>query len=181
MFDCTFTNPPIGAPPVQGLLGAVLVSNCTSPGSDRVVDSKTAIDIPPGRRGAAGSSARQTFFRSEVEVPARCSMLERDFGAKGDGKADDTQALRATVKAARKHGKRAIAYLPCGQYRVYQDDRHVGEDYVVGGAGAGLAMRHAGAVGRQRARSRGGVAVFHVSNARNVPLEDLGDDALRLF
>ena len=173
LFDCTFTNPPDGGAPVQGCWGAALVSNCTSPGSDRVVDSKTAIDIPPGRRGAAVSSARQTFFRSEVEVPGKVFDARRDFGAKADGKADDTQALRATIEAARKHGRRAIAYLPCGQYRVTKTIDIAGEDYVVGGSGlcwqCGTRVLWGGK-GPERGQE---VAVFHVSNARNVALQDL--------
>ena len=58
------------------------------------------------------TSAQQRSFRSEANIPGKVFDARRDFGAKGDGKSDDTDAVVATIKAAREHGKGAIAYLP---------------------------------------------------------------------
>ena len=174
LFDCTFTNPPDRSPPVQGCRGAaVLVSNCQSDGTDSVLDTKTAISIPPGKRGAAVSSARQTFFRTVVEMPGKVFDARRDFGAKGDGKTDDTQALLATIQAARQHGKQAIAYLPHGQYRVTATIDVSGADYAIGGAGLCWQCGTRVFWGGKRPPPGQEVAVFHVHNARNVTIEGL--------
>jgi len=182
IFDCTFTNPPSDAPPVM-LSSAeipVILSNCKSEGTKGLLGlsqrSKTPIKpllIPAGQRGPAVTSARQTFFRSDVQVGGKVFDAKRDFGAKGDGKTDDTDAIMATIAAAREHGKGALAYLPNGQYLVKKTIEVTGEDYFVGGAGccwdAGTAVRWAGP-----APAEGGeVAIFHVKNARNIKLAGL--------
>lgn len=177
IFDCTFTNPPDRSAPVQGgPNAAVLISNCASPGTDSVLDeklAKLAITIPPGRRGPAVTSARQNFFRSEVKLPGKVFDARRDFGAKGDGKADDTPALLATIKAAREHGQGAVAYLPHGQYRVTASIDIDGSDYSIGGAGYGWQCGTRVLWGGKRHDGGQEVAVFHVHNARNVAIEDL--------
>jgi len=61
----------------------------------------------------------------------------RSRGAAGDGRADDTEALRKTVAAARAHGRDALAYLPAGTYLVRETLRLEGRDYRLGGAGWG--------------------------------------------
>lgn len=181
IFDCTFTHPPSDAPPVM-LPSAeipVIFSNCKSEGTAGVLGSSNEylrdtpikpLVVPHGQRGPAVTSARQTFFRSDVEVSGKVFDAKRDFGAKGDGKADDTTAILATIQAARAHGKGAIAYLPNGQYLVTKTLEVTGEDYRVSGAGccwdAGTAIRWGGpapAVGDE-------VAIIRVKNARNVKL-----------
>lgn len=177
IFDCTFTNPPDKSAPVKGgPNSAVLISNCDSPGTDGVLNAdlaKQAITIPPGKRGATVTSAKQNFFRSEVPIPGKVFDAKRDFGAKGDGKADDTAALVAAIKAAREFGKGAIAYLPCGQYRVTSTIEVFGKDYTIGGAGLGWTVGTKVFWGGPRPRDGGEVAVFHVSNAANVAIEDM--------
>jgi hypothetical protein len=177
LFDCTFTNPPDRGAPVQGgKNAAVLVSNCSSPGTDGVLNAslaKTAIEIPPGKRGAAVTSAKHSFFTSDVPVPGKVFDARRDFGAKGDGKTDDTAALVATIKAARDYGRNALAYLPCGQYRVTATLEIAGSNYQVGGAGFGWTVGTKVFWGGARPVKGGEVAVFHVSNASNVTLGDM--------
>ena len=182
IFDCTFTNPPSDAPPV--VLGSaeipVILSNCESKGTKELLGlsqpSKTPIKplvIPAGKRGPAVTSARQTFFRSDVTVGGKVFDAKRDFGAEGDGKADDTDAIVATIAAAREHGKGAIAYLPCGQFIVKKPIEITGSDYRVSGAGccwdAGTAVRWAGPA----AAEGGEAAIFHVKNATNLELAGL--------
>lgn len=43
---------------------------------------------------------------------------KRDFGAKGDGQADDTAALQAAIDAINKDNAPAVLYLPAGTYRI---------------------------------------------------------------
>ena len=68
-------------------------------------------------------------------MPARVFDARRDFGAAGDGKADDTAAIRKAIDAARQHRRKAIAYLPTGTYRITDTLRITGRDYCVGGSG----------------------------------------------
>ncbi|MCY2996266.1 MAG: glycosyl hydrolase family 28-related protein [Planctomycetota bacterium] len=173
LFDCTFKNPPGTQAPVL-TRSPVLISNCTSEGTEGVLGkavAEKALVIPPGKRGPAVTSARQTFFRSAVEIPDKVFDAKRDFGAKGDGKADDTDAIVAAIQAAREHGKRAIAYLPHGQYRVTKTIEVSGADYFIGGAGLGWQAGTLVVWGSPRPAAGGEVAVFHVKNARHVTLE----------
>jgi hypothetical protein len=176
VFDCTFTHPPDSQAPVQGSRGAaVLISNCRSEGTAGVLDknlSEKAITIPAGRRGSVILSASEHSFRSEVQVPGKVFDVRRDFGARGDGKADDTPAILAAIKAAREYGRGAIAYLPCGQYRVTKTIDVFGADYVIGGAGAGWTCATQVMWAGKRAEPGQEVAMFHISNANNVVLEE---------
>jgi len=174
IFDCTFTNPPDDSPAVQGLGGTVLISNCRSESAGGVLPANfkgNVVQIPPGKRGPAVTSARQTFFRSEVEIPGKVFDVKRDFGAKGDGKTDDTEAVLAAVKATREYGKGAIAYFPCGQYVVKKTIEVFGKDYYLGGAGMGWTAGTVVAWGGKRAAPGEDVAIFHVKNADKVRLE----------
>jgi hypothetical protein len=46
--------------------------------------------------------------------------LRRDYGAKGDGKADDTAALQKALDDLVKHEKACVLYIPAGKYRLTQ-------------------------------------------------------------
>lgn len=97
-------------------------------------------EIPPSRKGGALESTRQTFFRQTVEVPGKIFDARRDFGAKGDGKTDDTVAVQATINAAKKAGKGSQAYFPMGRYVVTSTLKLSGADYSVAGSGFGSAL-----------------------------------------
>jgi hypothetical protein len=46
--------------------------------------------------------------------------LRRDYGAAGDGKADDTAALQHALDDLTKHEKACVLYVPAGKYRLTQ-------------------------------------------------------------
>ena len=91
--------------------------------------------VPPGALKGVVKSAQYRFLRSTAKVPAKVCDAKRDFGAKGDGKADDTAAIQAAIDAARKAGKGAIAYLPVGHYVITKSLKIAGSDYAFGGGG----------------------------------------------
>lgn len=145
LFDCVFTKPLTNAAPVQIEDGGLrlIVSNNKAPGCVDVV--KPAADtklyqVPAGKMGGVVRSASQTFFRSRARIPGKVFDAKRDFGAKGDGIADDTGAINKAIAAARVHGKGAIAYLPAGKFVVSETLRLTGRDYFFGGSGYRTAL-----------------------------------------
>ena len=46
--------------------------------------------------------------------------VKRDFGAVGDGKADDTAALQRGLEEMREHKRASVLFIPAGTYRITQ-------------------------------------------------------------
>ncbi len=140
MFDCVFSRPPSARPAVRLLSASqrLLISQNTPDEVEKLVERVPGAEIhfiPPGQRRGVVKSARQSFLRSEVSQPGKVYDAVRDFGAKADGKTDDTAALQAAIDAAREHGQGAIAYFPAGHYAISQSLRVTGGGYTVGGSG----------------------------------------------
>jgi len=162
IFDCVFTNPPNTAAPIRlantaAFQQALVVSNNRSDGTESVVDpgpNSRVVDIPPGKRGAVLTSAAQRFLSDTARADGRIFDAKRDFGAAGDGKADDTEAIRRTLAAARDHGRGAVAYLPYGRYRITDTIEVAGADYAIESTGWGSALVWDGAAGGTMMRVR---------------------------
>jgi len=140
MFDCSFAGGPAGCPPVRILKDGqrLIASENRAEGAPSLLNEGhkgRVYAIPPGKRRGAIASASRRFFRDAAEVPTRVFDAKRDFGAKGDGRTDDTAAIQRAIDAAREHGRGAIAYLPTGTYVVTDTLRITGRDYSVGGTG----------------------------------------------
>jgi hypothetical protein len=140
MFDCRFSHPPGADPPVRALRAGqrLILSENVADGSSELVGGDNQphrYEVPGGQRKGAVRSASQRFFRSTARIPGKVFDAQRDFGAKGDGRTDDTAALGRCIDAARSHGRQAIAYLPTGVYNVTQTLKITGRDYFVGGSG----------------------------------------------
>jgi hypothetical protein len=138
IFDCTFTNPPSSDPPVNLGSATVLVhSNNVWPSGRALVGGNTQFvqEIPKGTRGASITSANQKFFSSTAKIPGKVFDAKRDFGARGNGTGDDSDAIQKTIDAARAHGKGAIAYIPRGRYNITTTINITGGNYYVGGSG----------------------------------------------
>ncbi len=80
-----------------------------------------AAPLPAANNSQAPAPAPAT---EEFNGPfAGWKNLKTDFGAKGDGKADDTAALKAGLESLAEHGKGKpgnpyVLYLPAGTYRI---------------------------------------------------------------
>ncbi len=72
-----------------------------------------------GASGLASSAFAQATDEEFVGPFASWLDVKRDFGAIGDGKADDTPALQRALDDLRIH-KKAVLYLPAGTYRLTQ-------------------------------------------------------------
>jgi hypothetical protein len=82
-------------------------------------------DLPTGQYtlsvdnglGGADTRASAGTIRIERPAPPPAAVFDvKSFGAKGDGKADDTRALSDAIAAAGKEG--GTVYLPRGRYKV---------------------------------------------------------------
>ncbi len=173
IFDCVFTKPPqdrqdAGLPPVRvpGEGQRLLVSGNQvheAPGLTQGA-RPMLMTIPPGERHGAIRSARQSFLRETAHLPKRVFDARRDFGAKGNGLADDTTAIQKTIDAAVAASGDAIAYLPTGRYVITSTLRITGKNFFVGGSGWSTKLVWKG--------SEGGVMV-EVRDPQRVTLEDL--------
>jgi len=140
LFDCAFRDGPAGSAPVrvQRVGQRLIVSGNEAPGAPGVFQpghGARLYEVPAGQRQGTLLAAGRHFLRSQANVPTRVVDAKRDFGAKGDGVTDDTEALRKALDAARTHGQGALAYLPTGTYVISDTLRLTGSNYSVGGSG----------------------------------------------
>jgi hypothetical protein len=141
IFDCVFTNAPSANPPIRLNSSKSVVHSNNRTSTSALFGGRTehVVEVPNGQRGGSVTSARQSFFKSDVAIPSKVFDAKRDFGAKGDGRTDDTGAIQRAIDAAREHGRGAIAYLPRGQYRA-KTLNITGGNYTVGGANLSTAL-----------------------------------------
>ena len=98
-------------------------------------------------------------------MPGKIFDAKCDFGAKADGKADDTEAVQRAIDAAREHGKGAMAYLPAGQYKI-------SKTIEVGGSNWSLAGTALEATGLTWSGEAGGT-LMHVADPDHVTIENI--------
>ena len=139
LFDCSFSGGPAGRAPVRvARAGQRLIVSANRAEGGKVIQpghKGRVYVVPAGRRKGSIASAGRRFLRDAATVPGRVFDARRDFGVVGDGRADDTAAVRKAIDAARKHGRGAIAYFPTGTYAVRETVGITGGNYVVGGSG----------------------------------------------
>ena len=169
MFDCAFSGGPAGKSPVRINRTAqrLIVSGNRTDGDRDVIrpgHKGRLYVIPAGKRKGSLRSAGRRFLKNRATVPTRVFDARADFGAKGDGRVDDTIALQKAIDAARKHGRGAIAYFPTGLYAIHRTLRITGKDYAVGGSGFQTRLRWKGAEGG---------TMIEVRDPLNVTLENL--------
>jgi hypothetical protein len=144
VFDTVFTNPPSKEAPIQiGNPNQRLILSMNSAGDGPLVkkpDTASVIEIPAGTRMGSITSAKRSFLRSKLDVSGKVFDAKRDFGAKGDGTTDDTEAIQKAIAAAREHGHNAVAYLAGGQFVVKQTLLLTGSDYALSGSGYRTAL-----------------------------------------
>ncbi len=115
----------------------IILAGNTISGVEKLIAKETSrtvtVDLPsPSPLKLTG---KEDFMPRKVVLPGQHFDVKSDFGAKGDGKADDTEAIQNAINAAQKHGNNAIAYLPKGTYRITRTLDISGKDYFVGGSG----------------------------------------------
>ena len=129
-------------------------------------DCGKVYEFPAGTRsGCLITSARQSFLKTSVPMPGKIFDARRDFGARGDGRADDTAAVQRAIDAARKEGNGAMAYLPAGAYKITGT-------LEIGGANWSLAGAAVGATRVDWAGPAGGTLV-HVADPEHITIENI--------
>jgi len=169
IFDSVFTCPPGGTPPLKIDRDGqrLILSNNRAEGAEYLVQpghKGVIYRVPPGQLGGSIRSAQQRFITDSVRIPGKVFDAKRDFGAKGNGRADDTATIQKAIDAAREHGQGAIAYLPASTYAVSNTLHITGSDYYVGGHGWGTALRWIGPEDG---------TIIHVRDPRNVTIEHI--------
>jgi hypothetical protein len=144
LFDCAFSHPPRGGqqpglPPVNVSSEGqrLIVSGNQVQSASGLVqgDHPMLMNILTGEFKGAIHSATQSFLRVQADLPRRVFDARRDFGAAGNGIADDTAAIQRTIDAATSASRDAIAYLPTGNYVITNTLRITGKDFFVAGSG----------------------------------------------
>jgi hypothetical protein len=102
-----------------------------------------------------------------VKSQGKASGAVRDFGARGDGQTDATEAIQATIDAARAEGNGAVAYLPAGTYATGGTLRIEGADYALEGSGFRCGLVWRGEVGQ---------TMVEVSGVRDVTIAHIAID-----
>ncbi len=105
--------------------------------------ARKRISIPG--RSPVRLSERMCFLPKTVPLPGKLFDAVTDFGARGDGKTDDTAAIQKTIDAAKSHGGNAIAYLPAGTYRTTRPLEVCGKEFRFGGSTMKAEILFAGA------------------------------------
>jgi hypothetical protein len=145
IFDCQFkgATAPINAMDGKQLL--IISQNQVLDGQQLFVSQpKNLTVIPAGKRSGIKLNANVSFLKHDVGVPSRLFDAVRDFGAKANGRTDDTAAVRKTIAAAAAHGQDAIAYLPAGTYLIRDTLTISGQNYRFGGCGVGTKIKFVG-------------------------------------
>jgi len=59
-----------------------------------------------------------SVFTTRLEDPKAVYLTAQEFGARGDGAADDTAAIQAAIDKAAGTGREGIVFIPAGRYRL---------------------------------------------------------------
>lgn len=167
IMDTIFSNPPNSRPPILVTgQGQIILSNNHLKGGGVLLGGKAelALNIPAGKEKVVELPADMSFLKEKVDIPGKVFDAKRDFGARGDGKTDDTRAIQKTIDSARKWGRGAIAYLPKGDYVITKTIKITGSDYYIGGCGSQTNIIWQG--------EEGGI-MFHIHDPDHIVLENL--------
>ena len=145
IFDCVFTNPPDNSPPVAAT-GTVkqnmIESNNSFPGCAKIIAAKgelSLVSVPAGKFGGAVKSADQHFLKSTWPSDGTAILdAKNQYGAVGDGIADDSNAIQKAINDARTRNNGSLVYLPSGTYKITKTLNLTGGNYTVQSGGYGV-------------------------------------------
>ena len=137
LFDNTFKHSEPTAVPLQADSGQSFImaaNQLVGPAalSPQNLPNAVSVELPFPK---AVLNENTSFIPAVAVLPGKHFDAKRDFGATGDGRADDTVAIQKAIDAARTFGQNGIAYLPAGNYRITHPLEVSGANYGFGGSG----------------------------------------------
>ena len=148
VFDCVFNDPPSDDAPIRfsDPASRVIVSNNRCDRAKTLVSgTEHVIQVPAGKLGGSLPADGPKVVVPPVGAPKVFDAV-RDFGV--DKARDATDAIQATIDAAREYGRGAVAYFPpIGRYPITKSINITGADYVIAGTGYYTQFQWAGEEG----------------------------------
>src|SRR5215475_9815088 len=89
------------------------MDNCGNAGKSRLGRASWLICIAVLTAAAAPALASTSAFESAPADPRAVTVK-----GKGDGRADDTDAIQHAIDQAAEHGGGGVVFLPSGRYRI---------------------------------------------------------------
>ena len=68
--------------------------------------------------GISSPALAASVFTTRLDDPKAVYLTAQDFGAHGDGKADDSAAIQAAIDKAESNAREGIVFVPSGHYRL---------------------------------------------------------------
>jgi sugar lactone lactonase YvrE len=68
--------------------------------------------------GAFFAASAKSIFTARLEDPRAVYLSAQEFGARGDGKADDSGPIQAAIDKAESAAREGIVFVPSGRYRL---------------------------------------------------------------
>src|SRR3984957_19744703 len=68
--------------------------------------------------GAISAASAESVFTTRLEDPRAVYLSAREFGAQGDGKADDSGPIQAAIDKAESAAREGIVFVSSGRYRL---------------------------------------------------------------
>jgi len=146
IFDCTFTNPRNGTPPIYTVAGStvetdlLLSQNYVSSGAALVgalsTNTVNQVTVPDGEQVSPLTSANQTFLQSTWPADGPIIDVVTSYGANPNyGTTDNTAAITNAIAAAKAANNGSIVYLPSGGYKISSTLALTGSNYSLQGSG----------------------------------------------
>ncbi|MBC7327396.1 right-handed parallel beta-helix repeat-containing protein [bacterium] len=169
ILDCVFSQPSGKATAIKVVREdqRLILSNNRVEGNVKLLDSPqnaVIVEVPKGKVEPLELKPRRAVIPNVALIPTKVFDAKADFGAKGDGISDDTEAIQKAIDCAKAYGKSAIAYLPTGCYKVSKTLKISGSNFFFGGTGFRTGIIWAG--------EKGG-AILSIRDAHNVHIENI--------
>ncbi len=146
VFDCVFTNPPVGgtAPieEIQNYAEMILSNNYAPsfPGGTGILyyaPPMIADFVPPGIRFSTLTSPTQTFLKTTWPADSThiIDVTKSPYNADPNFTNDSTAAIQSAINAAQTANNGSVVYIPIGLYKISSTLSVTGKNFTIQGDG----------------------------------------------